>query len=306
MATLVTGASGFLGRNLVRALAERGEEVVALHGQRGGAFTHPAVRWTRFNLGAPFDWTPLLQGVTRVYHLAWSTLPQTSNENPADDAIVNIGGTLRLLEALKMRPDTRFIFASSGGTRYGAVERGLAKEDTPARPRCAYGVSKHAVETYLSTFEHLWGLDHVSLRFSNAYGPDQESGRNFGVVATFVARALAGETCALYGNGEAERDFLYVDDVVSALIAAGEQPLGARAYNIGSGEGRTIAGIVRAITEATGVAITTNALPARDFDSPRTVLDPSLALKDLGWSARTTFSEGLSKVIAAHREVRTA
>ena len=306
MVRLVTGASGFLGRNLVRALALGGQQVVAVHRRATPPFQHPSVRWIRAEFESLHDWQPLLTDVTHVYHLAWSTLPQSSNESPSSDAAVNIGGSLRLLEGLRDRPGVRVVFASSGGTRYGGIESGRAREDAPASPRCAYGVSKLAVETYMDLFERLWGLDHVSLRFSNAYGPDQESGRNFGVIATFVARALAGQTCTIYGDGLAERDFLYVDDAVNALITAGDAPVISRAYNIGSGKGRTILDLIRAIGLATGTAVETVTQPMRDFDAPRTVLDVSRAALELGWSAATTFDDGLAKVIAAHREARAA
>jgi UDP-glucose 4-epimerase len=301
MVKLVTGASGFLGRNLVRTLASRGERVVALHRRQVPPFQMPQVTWHKVDVTDSIDWNALLADVEQVYHLAWSTLPQSSNESPSSDAVVNIGGTLKLLEALRSHPKPRLVFASSGGTRYGSVESGCAHEDMAAQPRCAYGVSKQAVESYLSMFERLWGIDHVSLRFSNAFGPDQETGRNFGVVATFVARALGDQVCTIYGDGQTERDFLYVDDAVSAMIAAGEKPLSSRAYNIGSGEGRSIFEVVEAIRLATGRDVRTIAQPAREFDAPRTVLDASRAERELGWKAGTTFEQGLEKVIAAHR-----
>jgi UDP-glucose 4-epimerase len=305
MTILVTGGSGFLGRNLIRALLAQGETVRALHRRSDPPFTAAGLGWHRHIFGTPTDWDALLHGVTRIFHLAWSTLPQSSNDDPTADAVTNIGGTLDLMEALRRRPVERLVFASSGGTVYGAVPSGRAAEDAAKRPLCAYGVSKLAVENYLSLYERQWGQRSIVVRLANPFGPDQELGRNFGVVATFVANALAGRSCTIFGDGAVERDFVYVDDAVAALVAAVAAPDAHGAYNVGSGEGRSIAGVVRALESTLRRPVDVVHAPARSFDPPRTVLDASRAAAELNWRPQTPFQAGLERVVEAHRTAGT-
>jgi UDP-glucose 4-epimerase len=301
MTVLVTGGSGFLGRNLIQALLARGEEVRALHRRPKGPLIAPGLTWHRHAFGTPTDWPTLLEGVSQVYHLAWSTLPQSSNDDPHGDAITNIGGSLAMLEAIRARPVERVVFASSGGTVYGPVPHGRAREDDLKAPLCAYGVSKLAVESYLSLYERQWGLKSVVLRLANPFGPDQELGRNFGVVATFVANALADRPCTIFGNGAIERDFIYVDDAVSALVAAGTMAGARGPYNVGSGEGRSIAQVVTALEAALERPVNIQHAAARSFDPPRTVLNADRAAAELHWRPSTPFQAGLERVVAAHR-----
>jgi len=301
MTAVVTGGSGFLGRNLIRALLAQGRNVRALHRRPEPPFAAPGLTWLRHELSAPMPWDAVLDGATEIYHLSWSTLPQASNLDPAGDAISNIGGSLTLLEALRTRPGPRIVFASSGGTVYGAVPAGRAKESDAKEPLSAYGVSKLAVENYLALYERQWGVRGVSLRLSNPFGPDQELGRNFGVVATFVAQALAGKACTLFGDGSVERDFIYVDDAVAAMIAASGAAGANGVYNIGSGEGRSISDLVAAIGRILGEAVPVVRAEARSVDPPRTVLDASRAAAELGWRPRVSFEDGLARVVATQR-----
>lgn len=299
MSVLVTGASGFLGRNLVRALLAGGERVTALHRRATPpALTHENLTWRRGEMDTA-DWPALLAGATTVFHLAWSSLPASSTDAPGEDAAVNIAGSLRLIEA--MRGGTaRLIFASSGGTVYGDVAAGLAREDDPKRPLSAYGVSKLAVEAYLDLFHRLEGLDAISLRLSNPYGAEQETGRNFGVVATFIARALSGEPCTVFGDGSAERDFIHVDDAVDALLkaAAVRDPV-SRVFNIGAGESRSVLSLAAAIERATGRTLALSHAPARAIDPHRAALDASRAARELNWRPTVGFEDGLQRVVAA-------
>jgi len=301
MTILVAGGSGFLGRNLIRALLARGQTVRALHHRSEPPFAAPGLAWKRFDLAEPGDWPALLDGVSILYHLAWSTLPEASNDDPVADA-TNIIGTLAMLEAVRQSPVDRVVFASSGGTVYGAVPLGSAHEDHPKAPLSAYGVSKLATEHYLELYARQWGVKSVIARLANPFGPDQELGRNFGVVATFVARALEGQPCTIFGDGRVERDFLYVDDAIAALVAAGTHADASGIYNIGSGEGRSIADVVEAIGESIGRKVAVVHAPARPFDPPRTVLNAARARTQLAWQPQTSFLTGLQRVIAAHRD----
>lgn len=258
------------------------------------------VSWRQFP-ESPSGWNEMIQEVSTVYHLAWSTLPQTSNDNPACDALDNILGTLGLLEAAKRKSDLRVVFASSGGTVYGILATVPVKEQNDTRPRCAYGVSKLAVEKYLTLYHDIWGLDCVALRISNAYGPGQKAERNFGAIATFTARVTKGEPITVFGDGSTVRDYLYIDDLVLALIAAGTHRRGPTVINIGSGIGSSINDIIRVLGRVCAKKVEVNYTAGRDLDVPVSVLDVSLAEAALKWKPRTSLEVGIECTVAALR-----
>lgn len=303
MTVLVTGASGFLGAALVEALAARGRTVLAAVRQPAAQSqaARDTVRYVPFDLArTDADLADLLEPVTTVYHLAWSSLPASSDADPVADASDNIVGTLRMLTALRGR-DVRFVFASSGGTVYGAMRGPRALESDRAEPSCAYGMSKLAVEGYLDLFGRLRNLDHVSLRVANPYGPRQSGVRNFGAVATFARRGLDGQPITIWGDGETVRDYVFLDDVVEAFVAAGDIRGGQRVINVGSGEGRSLNDLVAAIGNELGSPLDVRYEPARGFDIRTNVLDTALGVSALGWRARTPFSLGLAKTVDALR-----
>ena len=294
MASLVTGASGLLGRSLITALSRRGERVVALSRRRHHGDDLPGVTWAFGDLGGDIDWAPLLEGVDKVYHLAWSSLPHTANTIPAQDVAVNVVGTIRLLESLRGRVGTRFVFASSGGTVYGRPVALPIEENHPTNPISAYGHSKLAVERYLDFFGAEHGLLPLSLRISNLFGPDQSSERQFGAIATFSGRALAGQSVSIFGNGDTIRDYIFVDDAVAALLAAAGSKTRCRALNIGSGVGRSLREIVDLIGRLSGRPLAVDYLPSRPFDVKQSILDVSRAEAELGWRAVVPFEEAVA------------
>ena len=292
----MTGAGGFIGSALVKALADRGERVVAL-ARRPPLFENSQIRWVHADLRSDLHFPALLDGVTTIYHLAWSSLPASSNEDPVGDAADNILGTLRILEAVKTRPGIRFVFASSGGTVYGRLETKRAQESHPTRPICAYGVSKLAVENYLSFYNALWDLDFVVLRIGNAYGPGQGIIRNFGAVSTFISRALNNQTITIYGDGSIVRDYVYISDIVAALITASERRDGPFVLNIGNGIGYSLNQVLQLISEAFGRSFRVHYTSGRNVDVPFSVLDIRLAETTLGWYPRVTLAQGIGAIL---------
>ncbi len=300
MTSLITGATGFIGRNLLRALARRGEEIIAVSRRPQNDEADKLVSWMEM----PKDisaWAAAIEQVSTIYHFAWSSLPQQSNEDPVGDASDNIVGTLRLLEAAKQKKDLRFVFPSSGGTVYGILTSVPANERHDTRPRCAYGVSKLTVEKYLTLYRDLWQLDYAALRIANAYGPGQNVGRNFGAVSTFALRAAKGDPITILGDGSVVRDYVYIDDLIEAVIAAGKHRGGATVMNIGSGTGKSLNDIVTTLEAICGRDIKVNYVPGRTFDVPVSVLDVSLAQAELGWRPRTTFEEGVTATLKGFR-----
>lgn len=302
MIALVTGANGFLGSALVTALAARGHEVIAAVRKPGSIDAQRGVREAVFDLSnGDAEWKAILAPADVIYHLAWSSLPATSDIDPVGDASENIVGAVRMLKALEDRDGVRFVFASSGGTVYGEMTGPTALESQVTAPISAYGMSKLAVEGYLGLFGRLRGLDHVSLRIANPFGPRQTGTRNFGAIATFARRGLNGEPITIWGDGRTVRDYVYLDDVVDALLAAGEKRGGPRILNVGSGVGRSLNDLIAAIESEIGRPLDVRYEKARGFDIGANVLDTRLAIQALGWRAATPFAEGLACLVSALR-----
>jgi UDP-glucose 4-epimerase len=298
----VTGANGFMGHALIRALLAQGHAVTATSAGSALSIDHPRLTWAQLDLGRPNEgWKQILRSADVVHHLAWSTVPSEASRAPVEDARVNIVGSLSLIRVIQeVEPEARIVFASSGGTVYGALSTIPATEDHPLRPISAHGVSKLAVESYFELARRESGLSSISLRIGNLYGPGQSRERMFGAVTQFASRALAGEPIRIFGDGAVTRDYVFIDDVVDALILAGNSrhtgPL-----NIGTGVGHSLNDVATIVAAAAGRELTIERLSGRPFDVPISVLDPTRANAALGWQARMTFKEGVRETLEAIR-----
>jgi UDP-glucose 4-epimerase len=227
-----------------------------------------------------------------VFHLAAQADVQTSMQRPEYDAAVNVVGTVNVLQA---SPGAQVIFASSGGAGYGECPV-PATEESPFLPLSPYGIAKKCGEEYLFGWNRIHGTAHVPLRFANVYGPRQDAGLEGGVVAIFLERLARGEATTIYGDGSQSRDFVYVDDVIAALLASVGQSGGP--YNVGTGEGTSVAELHDAIATVAGVDAQPKLEGARLGDVQRSVLDASLIERALGWRAQVTLDDGLRRTWA--------
>jgi UDP-glucose 4-epimerase len=289
----VTGGAGFIGSHVVDALVARGDEVHVVDnlstGRRenlnGAATLHE--HDIREPLGPFFDEIrPEL-----VVHLAAQADVGTSVERPLFDAAVNVLGTVNVLEAACPH-GAQVVFSSTGGALYGECPR-PAREDDERRPLSPYGTSKLAGEAYLGTWNALHGTNHVVLRFGNVYGPRQLAKLEGGVVAIFMDRLRAGENVRIFGDGEQERDFVYVGDVVDAVLASIGRAGGI--YNVGTGEPTSVNALFEAVGRVSGVDAEAEYAEARPGDLRRSVLDVSRAERELGWRPRTPLEDGLRR-----------
>jgi UDP-glucose 4-epimerase len=289
----VTGGAGFIGSNLVDALIERGDEVVVIDNLTGGKreYVHPEAEFVERDIREGLD----LVGVNVVFHLAAQTDVQTSVIRPADDAGVNVVGTVLVAEAAR-RAGARVVFTSTGGAIYGECD-GPASESSPRRPLSPYGISKLCAEEYLAGWNRIHGTAHVTARLANVYGPRQAPSLEGGVVAIFLDRMARGEPTLIFGDGLQTRDFVYVGDVVEALLTAAAHDRGG-VFNIGTGEETTVLALHTACADAAGTTAEAGFEPARLGDVSRSVLDVSLAASELGFRARTTRAEGLANAWA--------
>lgn len=298
MTALVIGGSGFLGHALVDRLVSDGVDVLATSRTPKTRFTLRGLRWRDFDLSRYSDDPHLLQEISVIYHLGWSSIPLTANSDPADDLMENVAGSVRLLESIHRHANAvRLVFPSSGGTVYGLIGSGPASEDRPLAPVSAYGLAKATVERYIDFYVQNRGLNAVTLRIGNPFGAGQRSTRQFGAVTTFCADALTDKPLVIFGDGSTVRDYLYIDDVIDALVTAAEVSPSRRHFNIGSGVGRSLNEIVDAVTEVLGRRPMVENRDARDFDLPVSVLDIGRARADLGWKPKVPFREGLARTV---------
>jgi UDP-glucose 4-epimerase len=204
---------------------------------------------------------------------------------------VNVVGTTRILEAAR-RHGAKIVFSSTGGAIYGECD-GPTAETAPPRPLAPYGTSKLCGEEYLATWNRLYGTEHVALRFGNVYGPRQEPHGEAGVVAIFMGLLHDGGTPTIFGDGSQTRDYVYVADVVAAMLLAMDHD-GGGIYNVGSGIETSVLDLYEAIQAASGIRCEPVLAPARLGELQRSVLDPALAGRELGWQAQRPLADGLA------------
>ncbi len=221
MKSLVLGGNGFIGTHLVDGLLEEGWPV-RIYDRSPNRFraTPGGAEYVEGELGNHGLIRAAVEGMEVVFHFVSTTIPKTSNDDPIYDVRSNLVDTLQLLESCVEAGVRKVVFASSGGTVYGRPQGGSIAEDHPANPITSYGVIKLAVEKYLGLFDHLHGLDYTALRISNPYGPYQDPGGQQGAVPVFLNRLRTGRPVTIWGDGSVVRDYLYVSDLVDALLLA--------------------------------------------------------------------------------------
>jgi UDP-glucose 4-epimerase len=288
---VVTGGAGFIGSHVADALLARGDEVHVLDNLTTGKREKVPEGATLDEGDIRTDARTLFDRVRPevCFHLAAQADVGTSVERPDYDADVNVVGTVRLLEAAREH-GTQLLFTSTGGAMYGECD-GPAPESAERKPISPYGISKLAGEEYLAGWNRLHGERHVALRLGNVYGARQESSLEGGVIAIFLERMAAGERARIYGDGEQTRDFVYVGDVVRALLTAVGHNGGV--YNIGTGQETSVNELHRLCRSVTGVDGEAEYGPPRPGDVRRSVIDARLARRELGWEPETSLEHGL-------------
>jgi UDP-glucose 4-epimerase len=235
-----------------------------------------------------------------IFHLAAQIDVRVSVSDPVFDMGVNIGGTINLLEASRRGDVGRIVFASTGGAIYG--EGGWRDPPLDERAECLpdapYGQSKYAAEGYLSLYRRLYGHSTISLRLGNVYGPRQDPLGEAGVVAIFCGALLDGRTPRVFGDGHQTRDYVYVGDIVDAMLAAGGSDA-AGTFNIGTGIETSVLDLGRMIGEACHRPFEPEMAPPRPGEVQRIAIDSSKAAQGLGWKAKTGLEDGLEKTAAA-------
>ena len=302
MKFLVTGGAGFLGSALANQLAHDGHEVRALDDLSAGDSDRLAaeVLFTRGDVNdRPKLWS-LLQGVECVYHLAARVSVPESILFPREYNAVNVGGTVGVMEAMRDAGVKRVVLTSSGAV-YGAQLQQPLRETLVPNPDSPYAVSKISAEAYVRTIGTLWGIETVALRVFNAYGPGQPLPASHPpVVPRFIKGAVSGASLVVHGDGQQSRDYVFVSDVVAALLAAATaRNLDRLVINVGSGTATTLRQLVAAVGEVTGARLEPLYNNNESGGVREMCADLTLAGNLLGYSPKVGLDEGLRRTLAA-------
>lgn len=301
MRFLITGGAGFLGTALANRLVEQGHTVRVLDDVSAGdpSRLDSRVLFTRGEVrDVPKLWT-LLKGVDGVYHLAARVSVPESILYPVEYNAVNVGGTVSLMTAVRDAGVKRVILTSSGAA-YGRQEHQPVREDAIMHPDTPYAVSKLASEYFLHSIGELWKIETVALRIFNAYGPHQPLPPSHApVIPLFIKQILGGGSIVMFGGGRQTRDFVYISDVVNALVAAATaERINRSIINIGSGQEVSIADLVTRIERATKRQGHRLANDDEDSGVSRLVADIRLAGDALKWRPKVSLDEGLQRMLS--------
>lgn len=298
MRCLVLGGGGFIGSHLAEALLASGHQVIVFDHPNARYFEQAQMQGASVIKGDflnPQDIQFAVQQSDVIYHLISATVPQTSNDDPVLDVEANVVGTLRLLEEAKRSQIKKIIFSSSGGTVYGIPQEIPIKENHPTEPTSSYGVCKLMIEKYMHLFWTLYGVDYNILRISNAYGVRQPARATQGVISSFLDRILRGEELVIWGDGSVIRDYVYISDIVDAMVKAANYDGPQKLFNIGAGQGHSIKDIIASLEQVLQRPLQIKYMPARKFDVPVNILDISRAMKYLDWKPRIGLQDGIAR-----------
>lgn len=276
---VVLGADGFIGRHLIGALAKNSKlEIVAFdrfsayqNGEKHFFEDLDNVQIIAGNFFNRSDVESILEKDDYVFHLISSTNPASSNDDPFIDIDTNIRSSVELFELCVQKDIKKVMYFSSGGTVYGDIDSGKINENTAAQPRSPYGIGKLTIESYLRYFKFAHGLDYIVYRIANPYGPGQNIFGKQGVVPIFMHRFLTKSDITVFGDGEMIRDYLYIDDLVAAIIGSYAISNKYSEYNIGSGIGTSVNQLISAIESVVGSTI-----PKEYKETPATYVEKSV------------------------------
>ncbi len=300
---LVLGAGGFIGKNLCRQLCREykviGFDIIKPKELEG----IENLELLEGNFIEMKDFTPLLTGVDKVFHLISTTIPSEDTEHIDNEIMENIVPTVRLLSDMTKCGVKEIIFSSSGGTIYGETGDHRNKTTDQLNPICSYGVQKKVIESYLEFFGLYHGINYKIVRISNPYGIGQDPAKPQGVIPIFIYRLFQKKPITIYGDGNNQRDYIFMDDLMSALMKVAEYDGDQHIFNIGSGQAHTLHEIIDIIVEKSGMNFARISYqPIRKCDVSKTIIDISVTEKELGWSPRVGVEQGISTVIDYYRK----
>lgn len=294
----VCGA-GFIGLNLIERLLAGGDVVSVLDHKAAPAHLAARTRWIAGDFAHPGDLRQALDGVDVAFHLVATTVPGDDHIGALQELADNIAATLRFLDVCAEQGVRRVVFASSSSV-YGLQRETPIGEGAETTPISSHGILKLTIEKYLLLHRFNHDADVRIVRLSNPYGPGQSLLGRQGFVAITIGKLLAGESLLMRGGGSPIRDFIHISDVCDAFMAVARAASLPPVLNIGTGEGHSLASVIREIARLTGRAIATNDGPLRKADIPESILDIQLARRSVGFEPRVSLGDGLASTLRFH------
>ncbi len=302
----ITGGLGYLGRNLAAFLLEkkhkvylcdvvRTKEAARLVSMGGEFMCQDSCRLSTAALGK-------LKRCSTVIHLACATTPATSEADPVSDIRLNLAGTAALLRDCGNAGIKKFVFASSGGTVYGAPEKLPVTEASLTEPTNMHGAMKLSSEVYIKAFSAEYGFDLAIMRVANLYGPLQKYKTLFGAAAVFTQAVLQGKPIRVWGSGGTTRDYIYIDDTVAAFEAAVRCEAVKGVFNVSTGKGTSLNALIRLIENVTGRKAKIEYTRSRKLDVPASVLSSLKLRRVSGWQPVTSLREGIRNIAGSLEE----
>jgi len=291
---LVIGAGGFIGRHLVQALAAGGNKVIAVS-RRSIPFQSHNIESVVCEAKEPEHYAPWIARSRVVVHVASQSTPGSTAGNALAELEENLRPTLALLQAMQQKPQTNLLYPSSGGTLYGSDSGHVATEASTVAPRSYHGAGKIAAEHFIAAWSRQYGGAATIVRPSNVYGPGQNERSGFGIIPACLGKMSRGETLTVWGDGSTVRDYLYIGDFIDLCQSILSCPMspGATVLNAASGVGVSLNELFLQLENITGMRLLRNYDAARKVDTPRVVIDPTLAESLYGWMPTIPLNQGL-------------
>jgi nucleoside-diphosphate-sugar epimerase len=312
-AVLVIGGLGFVGVNLTERLAAAGAQVLVMtpvrerHAGQAERFERRGITVVEGDVRDPHSVTRHVENRDVIFNLSGQSGAVRSMEDPWSDLDVNLRGNLVLLEAIRATAPAAKLVLAGSRLQYGNPAHLPVAEDDPRDPLCLHAVHKQTAEEYLRVYARLFGIRSAVARVTNPFGPGQPSGRTaYGIINRFIHLALADRPLTLFGDGSQVRDYVYIGDVVEALLHLGASDASdGRVYNVGSGTGTRMADVARLIVEIAGSGRVVQApwpALAEQIETGNFVADITRIQQELGWSPRMTLADGIERTVAFYRQ----
>lgn len=297
----MVGGTGFIGSRVVHLLIQKGflVSVLGREGSDFGRLDGAGARQITGDFNDPATYRHAIHGQDNIVHLMGATVPRSSMIDPVFDINSNITPTLHLLQEANKAGIKKIIFASSGGSIYGATEQTPISETHPTDPLNVYGISKLTIEKLLMLWNRVYGMSNIILRLSNVYGEGQPSEGSFGAISVFLGKILKGEQITIWGDGSVVRDYVHVDDVAIAFLNALKFELGKNdpaIFNIGSGIGMSLNDIISIMSRVANKKANVRYVEGNSIDAPINVLDINLAKRKLDYRPSIMLEVGIKRL----------